>query len=724
MKTFASKTYSIFAGASVFLSVSTAPLAAPLAADADIQTLEAAAGGAAEIGRSQLTGQVNFISTEPGRAIPLNVAPGSSAEQRALAFIDAYGDAFGLNIASQVKITAASGKDDVGMEHVRLQQLHKGVPVTAGEMTLHLKGDSVVSVLAKTLPGLESQNVTPKITADEAAQTVRNVLAKSGIDDVTLSDPRLEIFNKGLLQDNTQPTRLAWFIEARKIDVRRFIWIDAETGAVLLNFSQLAHARNRKIYDANNSSTLPGTLVRSEGQPATGDNDVDKAYDFSGDTYDYFKKQHNRDSYDGKGAALISTTHYCETGCPFENAFWNGEQMVYGEGFSAADDVDAHELTHAVTEHSAGLFYYMQSGALNESFSDIFGETVDLTNGKGTDTAAVRWLLGEDLPASIGVIRNMKNPGQHDQPGKVKDPKFVCDTINFDQGGVHFNSGVPNLAYVLMADGGTFNGKTVSGIGLTKAGKIQYRVLTKYLVSGSNFLDNFNALKRSCKDLIGTAGITSANCSQVNKAITAVQMNSPVCNTPLPPALCPSGKTVKNLYFNNFDAGLGSFALSDTNIWGRLDFYAKSEAMSLYGGPPSTTSDSNAKMTNSIKIPAAGAKMQFDHSFEFEKDTQDPTIRYDGGVVEFSTDGGKTWKDAGGLMKAGVKYNGSVSNCCTNPLKGKKAFTAESAGYSATQLDLATLAGKSVRFRFRIGSDEFVQSVGWIIDNVRIYQCQ
>ena len=84
--------------------------------------------------------------------------------------------------------------------------------------------------------------------------------------------------------------------------------------------------------------------------------------------------------------------------CPYQNAFWNGTQMVYGEDFSLADDVDAHELTHAVTEKSASLAYYMQSGALNESFSDIFGETVDLTNGAGTDTAAVRWQLGEDLP--------------------------------------------------------------------------------------------------------------------------------------------------------------------------------------------------------------------------------------------------------------------------------------------------------------------------------------
>ena len=125
--------------------------------------------------------------------------------------------------------------------------------------------------------------------------------------------------------------------------------------------------------------------MRTEGGPATGDADADNAYTYLGDTYDYFWTQHGRDSWNGGGAALIATVHYCPNAasCPYQNAFWNGSQMVFGDGFSAADDVVAHELTHAVTETSANLFYYMQSGALNESFSDIFGEAVDLSNGRG-----------------------------------------------------------------------------------------------------------------------------------------------------------------------------------------------------------------------------------------------------------------------------------------------------------------------------------------------------
>ncbi len=136
--------------------------------------------------------------------------------------------------------------------------------------------------------------------------------------------------------------------------------------------------------------------------------------------------------------------------------------MVYGEGFSLADDVVAHELTHAVTEKSAGVVYFMQSGALNESFSDIFGETIDLTNTGGTDTAAVRWRIGEDIPGT-GAIRHMMDPTLSPteppdfppgHPGKVSDPQFKCNAPRTDLGGVHSNSGVPNHAYALMVDGG------------------------------------------------------------------------------------------------------------------------------------------------------------------------------------------------------------------------------------------------------------------------------
>src|SRR5258706_1122332 len=122
--------------------------------------------------------------------------------------------------------------------------------------------------------------------------------------------------------------------------------------------------------------------------------------------------------------SLISTVRYCDQNfpCPFQNAFWNGTQMAYGAGFSAADDVVAHELTHGVTQFTSHLLSYYQSGAINESLSDIWGEFVDQTNGSGTDTAAVKWLLGEDIPGTPGGIRNMANPPAFGDPDKMTSP--------------------------------------------------------------------------------------------------------------------------------------------------------------------------------------------------------------------------------------------------------------------------------------------------------------
>ncbi len=727
MKTCALKTYTIALGTSVCftfsaLSYAVSSSASSLQQDTAIQAINAVTGSPVEFSRSEYTGQINYLSTDQSHPVPLFSSPDAGAEARALEFITTYGKSFGINTAKQVKTVKVSGKDEVGMEHVRLQQLHKGIPVTAGEMTVHLRGNSVVSVLSKTLSGLDNLDVTPHISPADAEKTVQELLEKLGIDNASLSKPKLEVFNKGLLQGGKQPAYLAWFIEAKKIDVREYVWVDAHRGAILLHFSQLAEARKRKIYDTFSSDTLPGTLVRSEGQNPTGDPDADKAYLFSGHTYDYFKNQHGRDSYDGLGATMISTVHYCDLTnffCPYENAFWNGDQMVYGDGFSAADDVDAHELTHAVTENSARLYYYTQSGGLNESFSDIFGESVDLGNGAGNDTASVRWLMGEDVPG-LGAIRNMKNPGAFNDPAKVNDVNYKCDINDGDQGGVHSNSGVPNHAYALMVDGGSFNGQNITGIGLAKAGKIEYRALTRYLTSGSTFLDDYNALQRSCTDLIGTSGITATNCTQVKNALNAVQMNASVCSKPVAPALCSAGAKVKPLFFDGLEASGGNFVSSDFNVWSIVQGYAKTGSLSMFVRSLDIPSDNNYKMTKNILIPAAGAKMQFDHAFDFEINS---IGRHDGGVVEYSTDNGISWVDAGGLMSAGQKYNGKIYNGF-NPLAGRSAFTADSFGYTATQLNLGALKGKNVRFRFRIGSDDGTVFVGWFIDNIQIYQCQ
>jgi len=702
-----------------------------------IDQMELASGGSVETTASSLTGLVSFVSTRPGFGIPLAARASDSPGARAFQFVQDFGKAFGLDSTDRVIVTTVSAVDVAGMEHVRLQQVIGGIPVTGGELTVHLRGATVVAVNAKTLPGLEDSVTIPAIPDGQAEEAVQAALLKyRGLVKAELTTPRLELFNRGLLEGIRYPTRLAWFVEATAPGVRDFYWIDAEIGGVLLNFSQLPHARQREIYDAENGATLPGTHIRSEGEAASGDADADLAYDYSGDTYDYFFTEHGRDSFDGAGATLTSSVHYCPDAehCPYLNASWDGSQMRYGDGFASADDVVAHELTHAVSEYSANFFGYMQSGALNESYSDIFGETMDQGNAAGNDEPGVRWLMGEDVPV-FGAIRDMMNPNTYDDPGKMSDPMFTCADPGDDAGGIHWNTGVPNHAYAMMVDGGDYNGLSIAGIGSTKAAMIQYRALTQYLLSASDFLDNANALRQSCTDLVGTAGISAADCNEVGDALDAVEMSDPwPCSPPqaVVPELCPMDVPSVDIFFDDLETidsgqwitGFGSVGNhwvgggGDNNLY--TPGFATSGSYSFHGHDVPVAADSWVGMSFDLAIPIGDVRMQFAHSYGFYGSASSPN---NGGILEYSTDGGSTWSDAGGLIVAGAAYGGTIYASHGNPLAGRNAFGGDSYGYTATQLDLSGLGGQNVRFRFHIGTGLSGGDYGWFIDDVRVYAC-
>jgi Zn-dependent metalloprotease len=236
---------------------------------------------------------------------------------------------------------------------------------------------------------------------------------------------------------------------------------------------------NRTIRDANNTQNpSPPTIARAEGQGATGDAAVDEAYDGFGDTYTLYWDIYRRDSIDGAGMPLNGTVHY---GRNYDNAFWDGRRMVFGDGdgvlfnrFTIALDVIGHELTHGVTEHESGLNYWGQSGALNESASDVFGSLVkQYKRGQTADQAD--WLIGEGLLAEgvNGVaLRSMKAPGTaYDDPDLGKDPQpaTMSDYVRTiqDNGGVHINSGIPNHAFYLVAT-------KLGGYAWERAGRIWY----------------------------------------------------------------------------------------------------------------------------------------------------------------------------------------------------------------------------------------------------------
>lgn len=219
---------------------------------------------------------------------------------------------------------------------------------------------------------------------------------------------------------------------------------------------------SRSIYDAKNTEQLPGDLVRSEGQRATADRAVTEAYDGLGATWQLWMHEYGRDSLDDNGLPLLATVHY---GSAYDNAFWDGSQMVFGDGdgvifmpFTRSLDVIGHELAHGVTEYTSGLNYRGQSGALNESISDVFGVLVK-QRLLGQDAAEADWLIGADLLAA-GVrgraLRSMAEPGTaYDDPrlGTDPQPAHMRDYVETsdDNGGVHINSGIPNRAFHLVA---------------------------------------------------------------------------------------------------------------------------------------------------------------------------------------------------------------------------------------------------------------------------------
>lgn len=281
----------------------------------------------------------------------------------------------------------------------------------------------------------------------------------------------------------------------------------------IIHFPASEVRKQRLIYDAGFNTDLPGRLIMSEGDISTADIAINEAYEGSGKTFDLFYDIFGRNSIDNNGMNMISTVHYAKG---YDNAFWNGEQMIYGDGdedlpeedrlfnrFTIALDVIGHELTHGVTQYEARLDYYGQPGALNESFSDVFGALVKQHTLNQTAEEA-DWLIGKGLftkNVKGEGIRSLKAPGTaYDDPVLGKDPQ-PGHMINYvetssDNGGVHINSGIPNKAFYICA-------LDIGGYAWEKAGRIWYHTLKNKLVSTSGFQDAANSTYQSARELYG-----------------------------------------------------------------------------------------------------------------------------------------------------------------------------------------------------------------------------
>ncbi len=718
------------------------------------------------------SGRVSFIRPEEGISLPAEKALGSASlmqEDPALALAMRYAPEFGLQDAGRDLSIMKSSQEEDGMRTVRFQQSHEGVPVMGGELIVNTDGSGdLYSMSGEVSPGL-TLSTQPAVSAEQARETALKSMAKwygKTAEDFVSTEPELWIYDESLLMRSRRPVELTWRMEVTPVDgslpVRELVLVGAERDGISLHFNQIDttwHASGQrkpvsspanlpeltgsyvlgtpiyKTYTANNGTVLPGTLRCDQTNPTCsgGDAHAQAAHKYAKGTYSLYATQHSRDSINGAGMAIVSTVHY-KSG--YDNAFWNGNQMVYGDayGFALADDVVAHELTHGVTQYESNLFYYYQSGAINESFSDVWGEFYDQSNGLGNDTVGVKWLLGEDV-TGMGALRNMSNPPAFNDPDKMTSVYYY--TGGEDSGGVHFNSGVNNKAVSLMVDGGTFNYQTITALGWTKVGAIYYEVQSKLLTSGADYSDLYYALQQACTNLIGKKGIVAGDCTQVKNAVDAVEMYAqPYGYIEYNPdaALCTvPGKEATISFADDLETGTSkwTFTKSATDPavrWQRDvvgDSYAQSGLHSLfandYPAPPNVSPwNSDAKATLTSFVVPQNAFLWFAQAYEFETQGMD---FYDGGVLEYTTNNGTTWLDAGSLMEDNG-YNGMISTMDTNPLMGRYAFVGTSHGYISTRLNLGTLAGKTVRFRWRMGLDSVgYGNLGWAVDNIKMYTC-
>ncbi|MBK7932290.1 MAG: M4 family metallopeptidase [Acidobacteria bacterium] len=492
--------------------------------------------------------------------------------------------------------------DELRMAHTRVRQTVGGVPVWGGEAIVHLKSDGTLATVTDDLRENISVNTTANFSQKEALRFAENAYAGRA---KQTDSPMVDLYvYRGETRDH-----LVYRVETPRLDGTRHtsapvVFIDAHTGEKVFEYDNLQTGTGNSLYSGtvaidtsqsgstfymedlsrkmgtfnmnntgNTTTGTGGTQSRYSGTDdiwgvsGTGTNTEDAGVDAHWGarwTYDYFLNVHGRNGINGSGgpgttaaaansgvSLITSRVHF---GRNYNNAFWYQNKMTYGDGngttFSPLTTVDiaGHEMTHGVTQYSANLTYSSESGALNESMSDVFGSMTELYSRGGVVTGDT-WKIGEQsyTPATSGdALRYMDNPHLAGNGGYTSndDPDHYTEryTGTADSGGVHINSGIANHAYYLAAAGGThhLSGVTVTGIGATDAARIWYRALTVYMTSGTNFSAARTAMLNAATDLFGSS---SAQYTTIATTWCAVGVGTcPGGSTPTPtPTPTPSG---------------------------------------------------------------------------------------------------------------------------------------------------------------------------------------
>lgn len=890
---------------------------------AGLRRLQDQTAGAVDVTVHKSTGGARFIRLRPGAVRGLGQGPAPSLaakQQQSRAFFQAYGRLLGIDDATAMEFVGSS-TDPIGEVHLTWRQRYRTIPVFGSLLRTHFDRNQELKAVAGTAVPDITVNPNPSIPSARAQRAAVDFEAANRPGVVLRPGAAaLYVYRQGLAKGVPGENLLAWQVEVTDgAGVRQMVYVDAHSGKVIDSVSMIRDDLKRRAYDGRDLAFVPANYPNGvywvEGQRfPTMSTEANNMIVSSKEVYDFFSRAFRRDSFDGAGATMDAIF---DRGYDCPNASWNGTFISFCPGFTS-DDVTAHEWSHAYTQYTHDLIYQWQPGALNESYSDIWGEVVDLLNGRGGDDhevlrgadtcstssppvarvlvnspatiagvklaqaaafgppltpagvtgavvatqpangctaianpsavsgkialidrgacdfslkvfnaqtagatgvmiannaasglppmgagqnaalvtipsvgilqsdgaairgaladgvsvtlraqpgtdASVRWLMGEDV-APFGALRDMYNPTCYANPGKVSDTAYyVCDAS--DSGGVHFNSGVPNHAFALLVDGGTYNNQTVAPIGIAKAAHIYYRAQSVYQVFDSDFADHADALEQSCSDLADAgealAGLTEgsapvtvahADCEQVSRAVAAVELRSPPpCAfapllNPALPASCSTTFTTGgrlSIFDAGFDAGAEGFTAatsSSAHQWtlspppdgsparvGAQSFFAPN-AFASCNNPAANDTSVSTLTSPPIVVPqsAAYARATFDHWVATEPG-------WDGGNLKVRVNGG-AWQLVPPNAYSSNGYNVLLFTAAqgnTNPLAGQPSWSGNDAGTvnggswgrTLVNLDQFARPGDTVQLRWDFGTDVCSGRTGWFVDNVSVFSC-
>lgn len=908
------------------------------------QQVRAAASGGVSVSRDPASDRVEFVRVTGTGG---DLAPGPAARTaravaaKASGWLDDHGELFG--IATDQLVLSETATSDRGSTLTYTQQ-YRGVPVWGTMLRVNIDAEGALrSVNGHVVPDLDLA-LEPRASAGAAeAAAVRLVRSDPPTDHegepTAVTDPSadatLVVYETGSPLGRAGTPLLAWDVQvAAGASVRERVVLDAHELKPLNRYSEAHAALDRTLISNDDRGTAATTddteSTWTEGQAMAGlAQDQLNLIESAGEAYRLFANSFGRDSYDGAGATMV-TLHNRQDSCP--NASWDRTRTSYCSGVDS-DDIVAHEWGHAYTEHTSGLIYQWQSGALNESYSDVWGETLDLLNqreddgendavraegtcsgrmsdlgssvdrtvqltvngyacvaleaqfglrlsnatqqitivpgldaanavgplttdgcteltnasavagnwalldrgtcqfarksrmaaaagargmvivqnsadaptsasGSGVlpmvmvrqadgaairamtgtitgalsspranDTSFDRWLVGEKSSGFGGAIRDVWNPNCAGDPAKVGDAEYVCDTVanqSTDYGRVHSHSGVPNRAYSLFVDGGTFNGQSVAGVGLDKAAHVWWRAGAAYLTPTSDFADFAAALGESCRTLQGQpiaklstgapAGaadaLTAGNCAQLEKVIVATELRTDMAERcdfePLlasgEPAGCGEGLQTENLLAEDFEDGLGDFvataeaspetASPGPTAWTTATGPRGGTGRAAFAANPMMCGAGSLAGLSTLVSPqvtiteGVSPRLRFRHQVNLEKgyDGARVSLRVNGGAWAAVPQAAFLWNAPSQLLTDWPTGSGTTHN----PLLGERVWTggaepqtaASRWGVSVVDLVAAGVAtGDVVQVRFELGTDQCDGALGWFVDDVSISHC-